>query len=165
MICLGIGGEIILAKVRNRLFYSLANQDMAFFNEAGTGFLISRLITDTDIMGVALTVQLSQIMPNLVEFITGVIKLFRASWRLSLLMNGLLLVTFIVTTVRSQLITQRYAAKYSDTRAVSTKKATECIFGYSTVRTFGKDEDECNAYVSYLLQVGFFLTHSFETLG
>jgi ABC-type multidrug transport system fused ATPase/permease subunit len=146
MICLGVGGEIILSKIRNRLFESLSKQDMGFFSDVGTGYLISRLTTDTDIMGLALTVQLSQLMPPLVELIVGIIKLFNATWRLSLLMNLLLLVTFVLTTVRSQLITQRYAAKYSDTKAISTRKATECIFGYSIVRTFGTDYSERKKY-------------------
>lgn len=56
------------------------------------------------------------------------------------------MVIFVVTTIRSRLITQRYSAFYSDSKAQATKKAAEVINGYATVRTFGKDNEELELY-------------------
>lgn len=148
MTLFGLGGEVTLNKLRNKLFGSLCFQDLGFFSNIGTGYLLSRLTTDIDIVGLALTTQLSAFLPPLVEMIVGIVSLLRSSTKLCLLMIGLLLITLVVTTVRSRLITRRYSVFYSDAKAMAAKIAAEVIQGFQVVRTFGKDFEEKKKYNS-----------------
>lgn len=50
-----ISGERIIQRLRNNLYKSVLKQDMAFFDKNRTGELISRLSTDTAIVGKSLT--------------------------------------------------------------------------------------------------------------
>jgi ATP-binding cassette subfamily B (MDR/TAP) protein 10 len=50
-----IAGERIIQRLRNDLYRSILRQDMAFFDKNRTGELISRLSTDTAIVGKSLT--------------------------------------------------------------------------------------------------------------
>lgn len=50
-----IAGERIIQRLRNDLYKSILKQDMAFFDKNRTGELISRLSTDTAIVGKSLT--------------------------------------------------------------------------------------------------------------
>jgi ATP-binding cassette subfamily B (MDR/TAP) protein 10 len=50
-----IAGERIIQNLRNRLYKTVLKQDMEFFDRNRTGELISRLSTDTAIVGKSLT--------------------------------------------------------------------------------------------------------------
>mmetsp|Transcript_8353 Transcript_8353/g.30871 ORF Transcript_8353/g.30871 Transcript_8353/m.30871 type:complete len:955 (-) Transcript_8353:238-3102(-) len=146
MSLLGLGGETILMKLRNRLFGSFGKQDISFFQKTGTGYLISRMTTDCDIIGLGLTVHISAIVPPLVAIITGAVILVKNSPTLSSFLISLLALALMVTVMRSRIVTQRYSAMYSDKRAVSTRKATEVIQGIDVVKTFGKEKEELKEY-------------------
>lgn len=50
-----LAGESIIQNLRNNLYKSILRQDMAFFDRNRTGELISRLSTDTAIVGKSVT--------------------------------------------------------------------------------------------------------------
>lgn len=146
---LGLGGETILMKMRNKLLGSFGKQDISFFQRMGIGYLISRITTDCDIIGVGLTVHISALVPPAVSVVTGFVILMKNSMTLAVLLISFLLTCFIVTVLRSRLITQRYAATYSDKRAFATRKATEVIQGIDVVKTFGKESQELQGYKKF----------------
>ena len=52
-------GERIVQRLRNNLFQSILKQDISFFDAERSGDLISRLSSDTSVMGKSLTQNLS----------------------------------------------------------------------------------------------------------
>jgi ABC-type multidrug transport system fused ATPase/permease subunit len=169
MTFLGVGGELIMKNIRTILLRSFTNQEISFFLERGTGYLLTKF-ADTDIMGMAVTDKISAFVPPFVELFYGIILLFLQSWKMTLLVISLLLITFVITTIRSKILTQKEAANYSECKAFSNKKAAEVIQGFETVRLFGKEKKENSKYGSLILKTFFvgsrkeFLESCFESI-
>lgn len=73
-------GERIIYNLRYKLFQSITNQEIAFFDKRGTGELVNRLSGDTSLVGHAITYKVSDGLRALVQGTAGmsmmVIKLF-----------------------------------------------------------------------------------------
>lgn len=149
MTFLVLGGETILMKMRNKLLGSLTMQDSSYFQRIGLGYLISRITTDCDIIGYGLSIEVTTLVPPGISVVTGIVLLMKNSLTLAILLISLLLICFTITVLRSRLITQRYAAIYSDKRAHASKKATEVIQGIDVVKTYGKEIQELDGFKKY----------------
>ncbi|XP_019166956.1 PREDICTED: ABC transporter B family member 27-like [Ipomoea nil] len=88
----------VVARLRKDLFSHLIYQEIAFFDVAQTGELLSRLSEDTQIIRSAATTDLSGALKNLSTAFIGVGFMFTTSWELTLL--GLVVVPAISIAMR-----------------------------------------------------------------
>ena len=95
MFLFDLAGEKIVIQLRKKLFETLMNQDMAFFDNEKSGALLSRLAADTTLLQSAATVQLSMFLRFSIATIGSFVILLFTSWELTIVM-GLLVPPSVV---------------------------------------------------------------------
>lgn len=67
-----IAGERVILRLRDKLFKSIINQEITFFDQRGTGELVNRLSADTSLVGHAITYNVSDGLRALVQATAGI---------------------------------------------------------------------------------------------
>ncbi|CAO3664639.1 unnamed protein product [Rhizopus stolonifer] len=140
-----ISGERIIQRLRNNLYKSVLKQDMAFFDKNRTGELISRLSTDTAIVGKSLTNNVSDGLRALATAAVGSSMMLVISPKLT----GIMML--IVPPVAAfGIIYGRYVKTLSKKTQTAlseiTKVAEERIGNIRTVQAFAKENVEEKRY-------------------
>uniref|UniRef100_A0A4W3IZ02 ATP-binding cassette, sub-family B (MDR/TAP), member 9 n=1 Tax=Callorhinchus milii TaxID=7868 RepID=A0A4W3IZ02_CALMI len=132
-------------RIRNMLFRSLLQQDIAFFDANHTGDITSRLTSDTTVVSDMLSHNGSLFLQSVVRGLGVCVFMVVLSWQLSL-------VTFMgfPIMILSSEIYGKYcknlAAQVQDVLAKANNLAEETISSMKTVRSFGTEETECREY-------------------
>ncbi|XP_027030729.2 ATP-binding cassette sub-family B member 10, mitochondrial [Tachysurus fulvidraco] len=140
-----VSGEQIVRNLRESLFSSILRQEVAFFDKNRTGELINRLSSDTALVGNVLTDNMSDGLRAIAQAGAGVGMMFYVSPSLA---------TFVLMIVPPlaglAVIYGRYVRSISkqtqDALAQATQLAEERIGNLRTVRAFGKEMTEVEAY-------------------
>ena len=83
-------------RIRNKLFRSLGNQEIAFFDEVETGEITSRLTSDTTQISDQIALNLNIFLRNMVQSIGSIIFMVQLTWKLSTItMVGIPLITIV----------------------------------------------------------------------
>ncbi|MDD2922350.1 MAG: ABC transporter ATP-binding protein [Anaerolineales bacterium] len=162
-------GDVVL-DMRTRAFRAAAEHDLSFYDQFSSGRIVSRITSDTNDFG-QLVVIVTDVVSQLIQaLILGVI-LFRAEWRLSLLLLAFMPFIFLVAAGFRSLartVTRRGMKAMSDVNAA----IKETISGIAVAKNFRQEEsifvsfDESNQQ-SYRVNVqrGFVLSLVFPTLN
>ncbi|CAG11010.1 unnamed protein product, partial [Tetraodon nigroviridis] len=138
-------GQKIVRNLRASVFSSILRQEVAFFDRTRTGELINRLSADTAIVGRSLTDNLSDGLRAVAQAAAGVSMMFYVSPSLA---SFVLLIVPPVTVLA--IVYGRYLRSISkrtqDALAQATQLAEERISNLRTVRAFGKELSEVEAY-------------------
>ncbi|KAI5107920.1 ATP-binding cassette sub-family B member 10, mitochondrial, partial [Silurus meridionalis] len=140
-----VSGEQIVRNLRASLFSSILRQEVGFFDKTRTGELINRLSSDTGRVGSVLTDNMSDGLRAVAQAGAGVSMMFYVSPSLA---------TFVLMIVPPMaglaVIYGRYVRSISkqtqDALAQATQLAEERISNLRTVRAFGKELTEVQAY-------------------
>nr|GLL35488.1 ABC transporter B family member 25-like [Ipomoea trifida] len=137
--------ERVVARLRKNLFGHLIHQEIAFFDVAQTGELLSRLSEDTQIIKSAATTDLSGALKNLSTAFIGVGFMFTTSWELTLL--GLVVVPAISIGIRrfGQYM-RELSHKTQAAAAVASSVAEEAFGAIRTIRSFAQGDYEISRY-------------------
>ncbi|KAG1294344.1 hypothetical protein G6F66_005299 [Rhizopus arrhizus] len=140
-----ISGERIIQKLRNDLYKSVLKQDMSFFDKNRTGELISRLSTDTAIVGKSLTNNVSDGLRALATATVGSSMMLVISPKLT----GIMML--IVPPVAAfAIVYGRYVKTLSRKTQTAlgeiTKVAEERLSNIRTVQAFAKEDIEEKRY-------------------
>jgi len=151
----GVSGQRIKNRMKSLMFKNFLLQDAAFLHkkENDTGALTSRLLTDTERFGGAVTTQLSAIMRPLSQAVIGTGFLFSISWRLTLVVMLMALILILISIVRSSAITVKYSRLYSDQIARVSSKGVEVIKGIEAVHQYSQEKNEHIAFSNILQRV------------
>ena len=84
--------------IRNKLFQAIVRQEIAFFDETETGYLISRLTSDTTQVSDQIGLNLNIFLRNLVQSIGSVIFMIQLTWKLSTVTLIMIPLIVIITT-------------------------------------------------------------------
>ncbi|XP_076582259.1 ATP-binding cassette sub-family B member 10, mitochondrial isoform X2 [Chaetodon auriga] len=145
-------GQKIVRNLRASLFSSILRQEVAFFDRNSTGELINRLSADTAVVGRSITDNLSDGLRAVVQAAAGVSMMFYVSPTLA---SFVLLIVPPVTVLAA--VYGRYLRTISkrtqDALAQATQLAEERISNLRTVRAFGKEMFEVDAYKQLTDQV------------
>ncbi|CAO3644204.1 unnamed protein product [Mucor hiemalis] len=140
-----IAGERIIQRLRNDLYKSILKQDMAFFDRNRTGELISRLSTDTAIVGKSLTNNVSDGLRALATASVGSTMMLVVSPKLT----GIMMLVVPPVAIFG-IVYGRYVKKLSKQTQVAiseiTKVADERIGSIRTVQAFAKEKTEEKRY-------------------
>ncbi len=133
-----VAGERIVARLRQRLYARVMEQEVAFFDSRRTGELVSRLASDTTVLQVSVTVNAAMALRNLVLLAGGLTLMFLTSVRLTLLMLALVPPIAIGAVLVGKRI-ERISRRSQDALASSGAVAEETIGGLRTVRAFTRE--------------------------
>ena len=131
--------------VRNRLFEGLIRQDIAFFDAAQTGDLISRLSWDCNAMLQPVSSLLGSTLQSLMFFFGGLVMSFVISWRLSMLAFTTML-PIIHLTSKYAVFSQRLNREIFTFIGMANSIAQEAMANIRTVRAFSTEDVELRRY-------------------
>ena len=142
-----IAGERAVARIRERLFKGILDQEIAFFDERRTGELTNRLSSDTTVLQSAVSVNISMGLRSLAQVLGGVGFLL---WT-SPLLTGLMLAVVPAIAVGAVLYGRRIrklSREVQDALASAAEVAEEAISGIRTVRSFAAEQAESKRYAN-----------------
>jgi len=140
-----VAGERIVARLRQRLYARVMEQEVAFFDRSRTGELVSRLASDTTVLQTTVTVNASMALRNVVLMLGGLTLMFFTSTSLSLLMLALVPAIAIGAVVVGKRI-ERISRQAQDALAAAGAVAEETLGALRTVRAFTREAAEGERY-------------------
>ncbi|XP_060080419.1 uncharacterized protein LOC132559811 [Ylistrum balloti] len=133
-----LAGMRLVARLRKRLFNSIIQQEVAFFDVNRTGELCNRLASDTSVLQNAITVNVSMLVRNILQLIGSLGFMFYLNPSLT---GVLLSVVPIVSlgAVQYGKLLKNLRKKFQDKLADAGTMAEESLSSIRTVRTFSAE--------------------------
>jgi ABC-type multidrug transport system fused ATPase/permease subunit len=145
----GYVGEAVGETLRLRVFESMLQQEVGWFDEQPSGKLASILADDIALVRTGLGDKVATWISFMSQCGIGIIVAFVFSWKLALVM-----IATSPLTVASQAIRARVIARAShvqqDTNAGASTLATETLAGFRTVLSFDWQDEAVKRYTSLL---------------
>lgn len=162
-------GDVVL-DLRTCAFRAAAEHDLSFYDQFSSGRIVSRITSDTNDFG-QLVVIVTDVVSQMVQALILGVVLFRAEWRLSLLLLGFMPLIFGVASgfrALARRVTKTGMKAMADVNAA----IKETISGISIAKNFRQEQsifasfDELNQQ-SYRVNIrrGFVLALVFPTLN
>lgn len=145
-------GQKIVLRLREKLFRSILNQEMAFFDHNKTGELINRLSTDTEVVGSSISQNLSDGLRSAIQASASVGMMIYTSPILSALSLGVVPAVTIFAIYFGRYI-KKLSRQVQDVLAGATEVAEEKLSNIRTVRAFAQEEKEIQTYVKSVNKV------------
>jgi ATP-binding cassette subfamily B protein len=140
-----VAGEHVVATLRKKLFDSLIEQEIAFFDEHRTGELTNRLVSDTTVLQHTVTVNISMLLRFGLMGVGAIIILMVTSPKLTFVMLAVVPVVVIGAGFYGRAL-RDVSREVQDALARSTEVAEETLSGIRTVRAFAREEQEQKRY-------------------
>jgi ATP-binding cassette subfamily B (MDR/TAP) protein 10 len=145
-------GQKIVARLRQRLFRSVMSQDMAFFDKNKTGELINRLSTDTEVVGLSISQNLSDGLRSSIQAAAGVGMMLYVSPFLAAI--GLSVVPAVsLFAVWFGRYIKMISKQVQDVLANASEVSEEKLSSIRTVRAFAQEEKEIETYTQSVHKV------------
>jgi ATP-binding cassette subfamily B protein len=144
-ILFSLAGERGVRRVRERLYASLLEQEVGFFDASRTGELVSRLGTDCATLQNLVSSQVSMTFRHAITAVGGVALLFHTSPRLTLVML-LVVPPVAIGAVWYGRKVRALARQYQDALGDASHVAEESLSAIRTVRNFVAEEAERARY-------------------
>lgn len=145
-------GQRIVFRLRQRLFKSMMNQEMAFFDKNKTGELINRLSSDTEIVGLSISQNLSDGLRSIMQAGFGIGMMLYVSPFLAAIGLSIVPAVTIFAIVFGRYI-KRLSKQVQDVLAEATDVAQEKLSNIRTVRAFAQEEKEVTSYLKSVNKV------------
>jgi ABC transporter fused permease/ATP-binding protein len=144
-ILLGVAGERIVSRLRERLYRAILEQEIGFFDARRTGELTSRLSSDTTVIQSAVTANVATALRSLASAAGGLGFLLYTSPLLTGLMLAVVPAVAVGAVIYGRRV-RRLARDVQDALAGAGEIADESIAGIRTVRSFDAEEREIRRY-------------------
>lgn len=133
------------------LFNALINQDIAFYDNAMTGQLTSRLSNDLRQAVSPVSIIINSFLANIIMLVAGVAICFQASWRLTILAFTFLTPLVHITSEFSKWASKLMATQYTYI-ADAQGSATQALTNIRTVRSFAAQDLELEQYEEHMIK-------------
>jgi ABC transporter fused permease/ATP-binding protein len=140
-----LAGERGVRRVRERLYRSLLGQEIAFFDAARTGELVSRLGTDCAAIQSLVAANVSMVFRHVITALGALVLLFFTSVRLTFVMLLVVPPIAIGAVVYGRKV-RALARRYQDALADASHVAEESLSAVRTVRAFNAEAAETERY-------------------
>ncbi|CAH1259922.1 unnamed protein product [Diabrotica balteata] len=131
--------------LRRQVFGAILKQEQGWFDKRPTGELVNRLSADTQIVGSALSQNISDGLRSLVMVFAGTGMMFYMSPQLALVGLAIVPPVAVVAVVYGRFV-RTISRKVQDSLADSTKVAEERIANIRTVKSFAQEPRELTSY-------------------
>ncbi|TPX31995.1 asparagine synthase (glutamine-hydrolysing) [Synchytrium microbalum] len=145
VILIRIAGERIVTRLRNSLFANFMRQDVKFFDMNRTGDLVSRLSSDTQIVGKTITNNVSDGLRSLAMSGVGVSMMLYMNQQLTLIMLSIVPPLAIGAVIYGRMV-RDLSTRTQDAVSETTKVAEEKLGNLRTVRAFAQESKEITRY-------------------
>ncbi|NQD37630.1 lipid A export permease/ATP-binding protein MsbA [Permianibacter sp. IMCC34836] len=143
--CMGYVGRGIVQDLRQQLFDKYMRMPAAFFDARTTGDLISTLTFNVDRIGTAATEAIKDIVREGAGVFIYAGIVFYNSWQLgALFFIGGPLIVWVLREASKRF--RRISKNMQAAMGMVTNVATQSVQGYRTIKTFGGEEHERNAF-------------------
>nr|QUF59445.1 ATP-binding cassette transporter Abcb10 [Brachionus angularis] len=140
-------GQRIVSRLRQKLFKSIMYQDMAFFDKNKTGELINRLSTDSEVIGLSISQNLSDGLRSTIQAAGGIGMMLYVSPKLAAIGLSVVPAVTIFAVVFGKYI-KKLSKQVQDVLAQATEVAEEKLSNIRTVRAFAQEDKEINSYAN-----------------
>ncbi len=143
----GLAGERVVARLREKLFGGILDQEIGFFDQRRTGELTNRLSSDTTVLQSAVSANISMGLRNLAQALGGIAFLLWTSPILTALMLAIVPAVAVGAVSYGRRI-RKLSREVQDALAGASEVAEEAISGIRTVRSFAAEKSEVARYSS-----------------
>lgn len=133
------------ADLRSKIFDSIIDQDMSYFDTMNSGILVSRLSEDVTIVKEIYVDKLLEIMQHVITTIGGLIVALTTSWIVALASLGIIII-ITVSYVIAEKVIGNYWREYSDKSSFASSRVSEVISQIRTVKANDCEIDEHQGY-------------------
>ncbi len=142
-------GQVVLRRLRDRLYQHLQTLSLSFFSGARTGDLQSRLSSDVSSAQNAVTTTLSSILSNGITFASALVAMFLLSWQLTAV--TLLAIPFFVLATRAvgsrrEKYTLEMQAENAEMSTIT--QETLSVSGVTLAKLFGRQQREIDRFTA-----------------
>ncbi|XP_050499693.1 ATP-binding cassette sub-family B member 10, mitochondrial [Diabrotica virgifera virgifera] len=131
--------------LRRQVFGAILRQEQGWFDKRPTGELVNRLSADTQIVGSALSQNISDGLRSLVMVFAGTGMMLYMSPQLALVGLAIVPPVAVVAVLYGRFV-RKISRKVQDSLADSTKVAEERIANIRTVKSFAQEPREITSY-------------------
>ncbi|HZR10353.1 MAG TPA: ABC transporter transmembrane domain-containing protein, partial [Myxococcales bacterium] len=142
---ISVAGERAVTRVREKLFASILDQEIAFFDQRRTGELTSRLSADTGVLQNAVSANISIGLRSAAQIVGGIGFLLWTSPVLTALMLAVVPPIALFGVIYGRRV-RKLARDVQDALASANEVAEEAISGIRTVRSFTAEPAEGARY-------------------
>ncbi|XP_064467224.1 ATP-binding cassette sub-family B member 10, mitochondrial-like [Ornithodoros turicata] len=142
----------IINAIRCQVHASIMRQEVAFFDTTRTGDLLTRLSSDTSLVGMSLTQNISDGLRSALAVVGGISMMVYTSPQLSLVALSIVPPIAIISVVFARRLKQ-VATKVQTSLAQSSATAEEQFSNIRTIRSFAKEDHEMQLYSEKLLHL------------
>ncbi|MGB3210455.1 MAG: ABC transporter transmembrane domain-containing protein, partial [Desulforhopalus sp.] len=144
-----LAGERTVKRIRSRLFDTLLQQEIGFFDDQKTGDLMSRINSDSTVLQNTLSVNISMILRNIAGAVGGLILLLYTAWKLAILLF-IFLPPLAWMVARFGGKVRKISRKVQDSLGDASAVADESLSTIRTVRSFAAEPLESNRFLTAL---------------
>ncbi|XP_031341751.1 ATP-binding cassette sub-family B member 10, mitochondrial isoform X2 [Photinus pyralis] len=145
-------GYRMTQSLRLRVFSSVLKQEQGWFDTRPTGELINRLSSDTQIVGQALTTNISDGLRSTIMVLAGSGMMFYMSPELALVGLAIVPPVAVLAVIYGRFV-RRITTNVQDTLAGATQVSEERISNIRTVKTFSRESREIETYTKAIQEV------------
>ena len=140
-----LAGERTVKRIRSKLFDTLLEQEIGFFDGQKTGDLMSRINSDSTVLQNTLSVNISMILRNLAGTIGGLVFLFFTSWTLAVLLL-IILPPLALLAARFGGKVRKISHTVQESLGNASGVADETLSNIRTVRSFAAETVESDRF-------------------
>lgn len=137
--CWIISGERISRKIREHFMHAVISQDMSFFDELGTGELITKLTSDINTIQDGISEKIGLTLSAASTFVTATIIALAIYWKLALIVLSILPAMFLSASLLSKLV-GRHADRSLVFNSTSNSFANDVFSSPRVAQSFGTPE-------------------------
>jgi ATP-binding cassette subfamily B protein len=138
-------GESALNALRRDLFHHLVRLPMSFYQEQRAGALSNRIANDLNLVRETLLTTVPQAVRHSVILVGGLVFIFIASWKLSLIMLGSVPVVVLAIAISGRRV-RRHSKDAQDALADAGTVIEETVQGIADVKAFTNEQFEASRY-------------------
>ncbi|KAH7446527.1 hypothetical protein KP509_01G060800 [Ceratopteris richardii] len=143
--CFGVANQILVRRMREKLYTTLLYQEMSFFDKEPVGILTSRLGSDCQKVSQIISKDLNIMLRNALQGLGSLLYLTRISWSLALSTFTICMIMLYIMQLYGKY--QRVAAKSGQDLVASANEVAEESFSLAAVvRVFGTESQEFTRY-------------------
>ncbi|KAI6191210.1 Antigen peptide transporter 2 [Aphelenchoides bicaudatus] len=143
--CFTYASSLVGQSLKSNLFRAIVSQEIAFFDKAQTGEILSRLTADCQKLSSTVSNNVNVFLRNVVMIIGSLIFMFFLSWRLTFVTFIAVPPITLITKVYGRYF-DRLSEKTQDTVAEGNRVAEEAIGSMRTVRSFACENKEAERF-------------------
>lgn len=145
-VMLAVIGERLVARLRLRVYKSVLQQEIGFYDENKTGEIVSRLGSDTQLLQTMVSTFVPEALKGILTIVLSIILMYGINAKLtSMTLGGLVILCMIAVPFGQKL--SKLSKDYQNVLGEAQSRSTEALGSIRTVQSFAAEAKELNRYL------------------